>query len=220
VRRKAIKGWGGAVLVAGVLFVVVIHDFLAINEPVQANVLVVEGWVCESAAMKEAAEEFNRGKYDVVVTVGVLSSEQGSGSMQGNSAVQAAVQLRKLGVDDHAIEALAVPNIDRHRTYTSALAVKHWLVGSKINVVGINVFTLGAHARKSLALFKRAFSERVPIGVIAGTEDGYDTERWWLSTRGIYTVLRKTVGYLYAEWWPLPDDFLALNGQVVSFEGR
>ncbi len=219
-KHRAVKGWGVAVLAAAVLFVLGIHDFLTINEPVQANVLVVEGWVWESAAMKGAAEEFNRGKYDVVVTVGVLPRGQESGLMQGNSAVQAAEQLKKLGVNGHAIEALAVPNIDRHRTYASALAVKHWLAGSKVNVVGINVFTLGAHARKSLVLFKRAFSERVPIGVIAGTEDGYDTERWWLSARGIYTVLRKTVGYLYAEWWPLPDDVLALNGQVVSFGGK
>jgi hypothetical protein len=218
--RGALAGWVVAVLAAAVLFVLGIHDFLAINDPVQANVLVVEGWAWESAAMKEAAEEFNRGKYDVVVTVGILPRGQESGLIQGNSAAHAAEQLKKLGVNGHAIEALAVPNIDRHRTYASALAVKHWLVGSKVNVVGINVFTLGAHARKSLVLFKRAFSERVPIGVIAGTEDGYDTERWWLSARGIYTVLRKAIGYLYAEWWPLSDDLLALNGQVVSFGGR
>jgi hypothetical protein len=89
---------------------------------------------------------------------------------------------------------------------SSALAVKKWLADSKVETLGINVFTLGAHARKSLVLFKRALGGSVPVGVISGTEDGYDTERWWLSMRGIYTVLRKTVGYLYAEWWPLPDD--------------
>ena len=207
--RGALKGWGIAILAVMVLFVLAIHDFLAINDPVRANVLVVEGWVWESAAMQEAAEEFNHGKYDVVVTVGVLSGKQERGMMQENSAVHAAERLRKLGVDDHAIQVLTVPNIDRHRTYASALAVKHWLKDSKIDAVGVNVFTLGAHARKSLVLFRRAFGESIPIGVIAGTEDGYDPERWWLSVRGIYTVLRKTLGYLYAEWWPLPDDFLS-----------
>ena len=206
--RWALKGCAVAVLIAVVWFVLSIHDFLAISNPVQANVLVVEGWVWESAAMQEVAEEFNRGKYVVVVTVGILAGKQVSGAMDENDAVQAAEQLRKLGVDDHAIEVLTVSNVDRHRTYTSALAVKHWLVDSKVHAIGINVFTLGAHARKSLVLFKRAFGEGIPVGVIAGTEDRYDPQRWWLSMSGIATVLRKTVGYLYAKCWPLPDDLI------------
>lgn len=215
--RGVFKGVGVVVLAAVVLFVLSIHNFLAINDPVQANVLVVEGWTWESAAMQEAAEEFNRGKYDVVITVGVLSSGPGSGSMQENDAAHAAEELRKLGVADRVIQVLAVSNIDRHRTYASALAAKHWLASSTIDVVGINVVTLGAHARKSVVLFKRALGGRVPVGVISGTDDGYDPERWWLSVRGIYIVLRKTVGYLYAEWWPLPDDLLASTGQVPLF---
>ena len=206
--RRTLKGWAVVVLIAGVWFILAVHDFLAISDPVQANVLVVEGWVWESAAMQEVAEELNRGKYDIVVTVSVLTGDEESESMQENDAAHAAEQLRKLGVDDRAIEALAVPNIDRHRTYTSALAVKHWLVDSRIHAIGINVFTLGAHARKSLILFKRAFGEGVPVGVIAGKEDRYDPRRWWLSARGITTVLRKSVGYLYAKWWPLTDDLL------------
>ena len=201
-----------AVLIALVWFVLAIHDFLAISDPVQANVLVVESWVRESAAMQEVADEFNRGKYDVVLTASLLPGAQGSGPMQENNATHAAEQLRKLGVDAHVIKVLTVPNLDRHRTYTSALAVKHWLVNSQVHAIGINVYTIGAHARKSQVLFRRAFDRSIPIGVIAGTETGYSPERWWLSMRGIYTVLRKTVGYLYAKWWPLPDDLRSSAG--------
>lgn len=218
--RWVLRGGSVVVLTATVLCVSGIHDFLAINESVHANVLVAEGWAWDSAAMQEAAEEFNRGGYDVVITVGVISNAQGSESMQENFAEQAAEQLRKFGVDDQAVQVLAVPYVDRHRTYASALAVKRWLAGSKIHPVGINVVTLGAHARKSLVLFKRAFGERVPVGVIAGAEDAYDPERWWLSVTGIYTVLRKTVGYLYAEWWPMPDDLLVSTNQMTLFGGK
>lgn len=207
--RWVLRGGSVAVLAAIVLFASAIHDFLGINDPVQANVLVVEGWAWESPAMKKAADEFNRGKYDVVLTVGVLPGAQESESIQEDFAELSAEELIRFGVDAQAIQALAIPYVDRHRTYASALAVKHWLAGSKIDVVGINVVTLGAHARKSLVLFKRAFGERVPIGVIAGAENAYDPERWWLSVSGIYTVLRKAIGYLYAEWWPLPDDLPA-----------
>lgn len=218
--RGALKGCSVAALAAVVVFAATIHDFLAINDPVRANVLVVEGWAWESPAMQEAAEEFNRGGYDVMITVGALPNARESESMHENSAAHAAEQLMKFGVDDRAIEVLAVHNVDRHRTYASALAVKRWLANSKIDAVGINVFTLGAHARKSLVLFKRAFGGRVPVGVIAGTEDGYNPERWWLSIRGIYTVLRKTIGYLYAEWWPLPDDLPAATDLVLLFGGK
>ena len=210
-----VKSWIVAVLLAVVVFVFTIHDFLAMNDPVQANILVIEGWIWESSAMKDAAKEFKSGGYDLVVTVGTLPRWQAGEPLEENAAAHAADQLRKFGVNEQAIQILTVPNIDRHRTYTSALAVKRWLLDSHIHVVGINVFTLGAHARKSLVLFNRAFGENTPIGVIAGIEDSYDPEQWWLSVKGIYIVLRKTIGYLYAEWWPLPDDLLASTGQVA-----
>ncbi|MBX3304851.1 MAG: hypothetical protein KF751_02250 [Nitrospira sp.] len=216
---RTCTAWIAAALAVVVWFATTIHDFLTITAPVHANVLVVEGWVWDSAAMREAAQEFNRGGYDIVVSVGILSSAQESEPMQGNSAELAAKRLKEFGLDDCVIEVLAVSNINRHRTYTSALAVKHWLADAKIHVVGINVFTLGAHARKSLVLFKRAFGQSVSVGVIAGVEDSYEPDRWWLSARGIYTVLRKTIGYLYAEWWPLPDDPRASPDQV-AFLGR
>ncbi|HBR50739.1 MAG TPA: cytosine deaminase [Nitrospira sp.] len=195
-----------AVLLTVIVFALTIHDFLAINHPVHANVLVVEGWIWESSAMKDAAAEFKSGPYTTVVTVGTLPSWHESGQSDETAASRAAEQLKHLGVSEQAIHILTVRNIDNHRTYTSALAVKQWLLNSHLPVTGINVFTIGAHARKSLVLFKRAFGDNTPIGVIAGIENGYDPERWWLSVNGIYTVLRKTIGYLYAEWWPLPDD--------------
>lgn len=210
-----VKSWIVAVLLAVAVFIFTIHDFLAMNDPVQANILVVEGWIWESAAMKDAAKEFNSGGYDLVVTVGTLPRWHAGEPLEENAAAHAADQLRKFGVNEQVIQILTVPNIDRHRTYTSALAVKRWLLDSHIHVVGINVFTLGAHARKSLVLFKRALGENTPIGVIAGIEDSYDPEQWWLSVKGIYIVLRKTIGYLYAEWWPLPDDLLASTDQVA-----
>lgn len=217
--RTVLTGGIVAVLAAVVFSASVVHEFLAINAPLQANILVVEGWAWESAAMQEAAQEFHRGGYDLVVSVGIRSPARESGPMQRNAAESAAKRLKEFGLDDRAIKVLAVSNIDRHRTYASALAVKHWLADAKIHVVGINVFTLGAHARKSLVLFQRAFGRSVPIGVISGTEDSYDPQRWWLSMKGIYTVLRKTLGYLYAEWWPLPDDPHA-SPDPVAFLGR
>ena len=47
-----------------------IQGFLSKNEPVNANILVVEGWLPDYA-MKKAAEEFNDGAYDYIITSGL-----------------------------------------------------------------------------------------------------------------------------------------------------
>ena len=202
--RQRFRLFGLVALIAALVFVLTIHDFLAISRPVVGNILVVEAWIWDSSAIKEAADEFTRGHYEWLVTFGGPIGEEGSPD-QKNSAVLAAIKLRGLGVDKSRIIVLPVPNVTFHRTYASALTLRNWLISSKIETTGINVVTLGAHARKSLVLFKRALGPETNVGVIAGTEDDYDQSRWWLSARGFYVTMRKTLGYLYAVFWPIPE---------------
>lgn len=155
--------------------------------------------------MKEAAEEFSRGQYKYLVTVGGPVEGDEGPTNQKNFAELAARRLQELGVAESSITVLNVPIVTNHRTYASALAVRNWINNSKIEVTGVNVFTLGAHARKSLVLFKRALGPEIKVGVISGTDTDYDPAHWWISVRGIYVILRKTLGYLYAIFWPLPD---------------
>jgi hypothetical protein len=205
--RKRLRFFGIAAALFGVLlFVLGIHDFLAINRPVNGNILAVESWIWESAAMREAAEEFKRGRYAWLVTAGAPGGGNGNAGDQKSSADLAARRLQELGVDQKLIVVLTGPKVKLHQTYTSAVTLRNWLNRSKTETTGVNVFTLGAHARKSLVLFQRALGPGINVGVIAGTEDGYDTRRWWLSARGIYVVARKALGYLYAVCWPFPHD--------------
>jgi len=195
-----------ATLGVALAFVLTIHDFLAISRPVNGDILVVEGWIWRSSAMKEAAEEFHRGHYKWLVTVGESFEDDGKGSAQRDSGELAAKRLREYGVDEGSIVVLPGPNVPRHRTYASALMLREWLARSKTETTGVNVFTLGAHARKSVVLFERALGAGTRVGVIAGTDDSYNAHRWWLSTTGIYVIMRKTAGYLYAVCWPLPQN--------------
>ena len=199
--RKKIPLLGIAALFGVLVFVLGINDFLAINRRVDGNILVVEGWIWRSAAMREAMDEFNRGRYAWLVTLGAPAE---GATDRTSSAELAAGRLRELGVDESRIVMLAVPWVERHQTYTSAVTLRNWLISSKTETTGVNVFTLGAHARKSLVLFRRALGPEMKVGVIAGTEDTYDTQRWWLSARGTYVVARKVLGYLYAVCWPFP----------------
>jgi DUF218 domain len=201
---------GLTTLLASLVFALTIHDFLAISRPIDGNVLVVEAWILSSLAIREAMEEFERGHYKWLVTVGGPIGEDEEPAGQENSAELAARELRELGVDANRVIVLPIINVTRHRTYASALALKSWLGRSNIETTGVNVFTRGVHARKSLVLFRRALGPGTPVGVIAGTDDTYDPSRWWDSARGIYAVMRKTLGFLYAVVWPLPDDLSVL----------
>jgi hypothetical protein len=197
-------------LVVGFAIVLTINDFLAINRRVETNILVVEGWVYNHPAIREAAEEFERGQYRLLITVGGPIGEPKGNPDQQSLAMVAAIRLQELGIDKRRIVVLTVPKVSRHRTYASALALRNWLRDSGTQTTGVNVFTIGPHARKSLVLFGRALGPGIAVGVIAGTDDEYDPDRWWISARGIYVMFRKLLGYLYAVTWPLPEN-LPLN---------
>jgi len=191
------------VLIAVAATLARLHDFLAMNAPVAANVLVVEAWIWQAPAMREAADEFMRGHYDRAIAVGAPVEEE-SGDRSHSSAELAAARLKELGVPAAAIVTLPLTGDTTHRTYRSALLVREWLRRSHERVTGLNVFTLGSHGRKSLILFQRALGSGLPLGVISGTDHTFDPKQWWISPRGIYVIARKTAGYLYAVFWPLP----------------
>lgn len=193
--------FGGLLLVAVIAYLMLIHDFLAVNEPVRAEILIVEGWIWARPVMHEVVEEFQRGKYQCVVCVG------GPGKVAGESyANLAARRLIQLGMDTQAVHVLPVSDAERHRTFGAALAVRNWLKTEKPEVRAVNVLTLGVHARKSWVIFRKAFQPGVDVGIIAGTESDYPVQTWWISPTGIYLVLRNTMGYLYAlAWSPLSE---------------
>lgn len=196
--------------VAVLVFVLGINDFLAISLPVDGDILVVEGWFWHSSAMREVMDEFKTGHYKWLVAVGGPIDVNGRVADQKSSAELAATRLRELGVNENLIIVLPVPSVKLHQTYSSAVTLRNWLIRSKTETTGVNVFTLGIHARKTLVLFRRALGPGIKVGVIAGTEDTYNASRWWLSARGIHMVARKTLGYLYAVFWPLPNPGSAL----------
>jgi len=203
-RRITFLVLGLALLLGGGTVMSGLHDFLAITRTVDANVLVVEGWIWESPSMAEAADEFGNGRYRWVLTVGGPVDESAEEGTSPTGADLAAAKLKELGLPAGAVIALPDTTPNPHRTYSSALRVRDWLNRNQA-ATGVNVFTSGTHARKSLVLFRRALGSEHPLGVIAGTDHTFDARRWWLSGRGIHVLARKTAGYLYAVLWPLPN---------------
>jgi hypothetical protein len=181
-------------ITVGLLFALLsVYDFLAINNPVGEGTLVVEAWI-PAHALAESAKVFTSGRYSYLVVVG--GPIQGS-RPRSNYDDLAAERLEKLGFDAKKLVKIAVPGASIGHTLASATAVKRWLVNSGNSVCCVDVFTAGAHARKSWIVFRYALGDRYRVGIISGAEVSFDPRIWFFSRKGVQKVVRNLAGYAY-----------------------
>ena len=200
------RGWLlllGSLIAALTLLTVSIHPFLAMTRPVHGDILVVEGWMPDSA-LEKALALLHEHDYDLIVTTGGPLTKGSHFAQFPTSAELTAATLRELGADPHPVVAVAAPPSARDRTYATALALKDWLRRSRSLVKSLDVYSLGAHARRTRLLFQKALGDDVTVGVIAADPD-YDVDHWWSSSSGVRTVVHETVAYLYARFLFFPD---------------
>lgn len=204
-KEKLIFTFQGCILVLGLIifffliYFVNIHSFLAVTSRLDADLLIVEGWMSDFA-IKSAIAEFDRSSYQKLITTG---SPLGKGfylSEYKNFAEISAATLIVLGFDPDLVIAVPTPNVIKCRTTASAMAVKEWLASSDLKVNSINVYTLGTHARRSWMNYRRVFSPDIKVGVIALEPKGYDSRRWWRSSAGVRTVIGEAIAYFYARF--------------------
>jgi hypothetical protein len=180
-----------------------VYSFLAVNEPVPSDVLVVEGWVPEYA-LKEAVNEFRKGKYRVVVTTGAPIFSHPTLLNFDNYAELASAYFVKVGIDEKMVAPVPATKVERDRTYESALALRNWLMRGPAKVHSLDVFTLGAHARRTRMLFQYALGNDVVVGVIAARDETFNSEEWWKYGSGVRSVIGEFLTYAYAKvfFWP------------------
>jgi uncharacterized SAM-binding protein YcdF (DUF218 family) len=178
-------------------FLLGIHPFLAVTAPVQARILVVEGWLPDYA-VAEALREFQRHPYDRIYTTGG-PLERGTYLTDHDSfADVAAATLRKLGAPHPAVIAVPTTERYRNRTYESAVALRNYLATHQLHPDAINLVTEGTHARRSRLCFRRALGRDVRVGVISIPNRDYDSNQWWRYSSGIKTILGESLAVLYA----------------------
>ena len=196
------RGW----LVLGVAFVAAVlavrawlQPFLAVTDTVTCHYLVVEGWAPDYA-LRLAAEEFRRGSYRMIFCTGG-PLEQGSLLAEHKTYAEVAARsLEKLGVPPEAIAGVPAGSRKRGRTWGSAVALGSKIEREKMAVDGINIVTVGVHARRTRLLFRRALGAEIPVGVISVPPRDYDPQTWWQSSYGLKDVLGETVGCV-GEWF-------------------
>ena len=61
----------------------------------------------------------------------------------------------------------------------------------------INVYTRGAHARRSRLVFAKVFGPATKVGVISWQPTDFAAEHWWHSSERTEDLIKETVGYTF-----------------------
>jgi hypothetical protein len=110
-----------------------------------------------------------------------------------SNAELAKMQLINLGVDSSLIKAVPAEKVIINRTLTSALAFRDWLGSESIDVRGINIISMGTHARRTWMTYNRILNEKYEIGIISLPESGSSK----FSLKRILKTIRETLGIIY-----------------------
>lgn len=203
------RGW--LVLFAGLLacvllFLATIHPFLAVTRRVNAEDLVMEGWI-HKYAVRAAAAEFKSGNYRRVFSTG--GPIEGLGPLTNGAPTSAGVGARHLqeaGVPKEAITAVPSAVRDRDRTYSGAVALHLWLQENHPEIHKIDIITVGPHARRTRLLFQKALGKNVSVGIISVPNPDYPPNRWWRYSEGVREIISEGAAYLYARFLFHPDN--------------
>jgi hypothetical protein len=184
-------------------FVWKVHPFLAKNAPINADILVVEGWLPDYA-LKAAINEFEQRPYQALVTIGgsiprgfFLSEYKTFAELAGATLIALNFDPEKLVVIADDITPLNPKLSAANRTHDSAIKLQTWFTSFSAEATSMNLFTLGTHARRSWILFKKVFEPRIRVGIISAQPLHYDPAKWWASSEGNRTIIAELLAYIF-----------------------
>jgi hypothetical protein len=162
-----------------------------------AEILVVEGWICDDGLVA-AAHEFVTGGYKLVVVTGEYTSGRWNTQRWCFADVASAALLRS-GIPADSIVRAPAEYSERMRTFESALAVRsrlHELRGLH-QPSSVNVYTAGLHARRSQLVYAKVLGEDYKVGVISWMPTNFLASPWWKSSDRAKDMIIETVGWFF-----------------------
>lgn len=172
------------------------YPFLSPSYEPVSKTLVIEGWIPESG-LKEALAFYRKNRYEKMIITGVPITQWTYSSPFSNMADASAGTMRQLHFKDTIYRAIIPSTIQRDRTYSTAVSMKMQLSRWGISDENFDLFSMGAHARRSYLMYKKAFPG-FKIGLITSTDPSFDPDRWYASSRGFRTVFGELVSYFYS----------------------
>jgi hypothetical protein len=170
--------------------------FLSLTWRAPSQILVVEGWI-GFEAIGGAKAEFDQHDYQYVVATGGVTAGEGWQKAGWSYAEGTENELVRLGIPRQKIIVAPARETRTQRTYESAVAVWYALQSKGIRPRGLNVFTIGSHARRSRLVFSKTSDAATQVGVISWTPPGYAGAPWWSSSDRARELVAETAGYIY-----------------------
>ena len=180
-----------------------IYLYLAVTELAPgARTLVVEGWL-DATELEDVAPFLRGHRYERVLVTGGPVLAWADTQTLVSSAERAAVYLRRHGVDAPPVVAVPAPASAQDRTFLSAVMVREWAAREHVPLDAIDVFSAGAHARRTRAVYRLALPHS-EVGIFATPSHEFDAAHWWRSSAAAKTVLGETIGLAWTAccFWP------------------
>jgi hypothetical protein len=204
-RNKELLKIFGIIVASCVLLIFFVHffysEFPEKTKKINANILIVEGWL-PTPALEKAKYEFQHDGYDILIITGLNFTEnyyQVSMDRKNriinnfnSNAEQTRNELIRMGVDPSRIVAVPAEGTNINRTLKSALAFRDWLKESKCQVKGINIISFGPHARRKWMIYDKILGKNYSVGIIYLPD--YDNHNF---LREIFKELREFFGLVY-----------------------
>ncbi len=201
-----LKGWlflTFVLILVLISFGLSIHPFLRVSRPVNADVMVIEGWVPD-ITIKGAIAEFQKKNYRLMITTG---NEIGRGKYLSDYktfADLAAATAMALGLNQDQVVSVPNKTVSVNRTAASAKAVKQWLLDSDLHIKAINLYSHDVHTRRSWLVFKTLLKPEIKVGAIAFSPSY--SKSWWKTSTGVKSVIMEAIAYLYTKLiWPFEN---------------
>ena len=170
-------------------------NYLAITQPEYGQYLVVEGWQDEHS-LKQALTLFQDNQYELLITTGGPDTRHIVPKYK-TYAEQSAAFLLKQGLDSKKLFVIATPASAQNRTFLSAVFVREWFESQNIDNASLDIVSNAVHARRTLTLYKMAFTSNTQIGIYASEPSGYSLSKWWETSDGAKSVLTEMAGIMW-----------------------
>lgn len=164
-----------AVAAGSIAFVLFVHPFLAVTQKVDADILIVEGWVPDYM-IPSAVQEFRTGHYLLLAISGLENDPGLPRTAELSDAQKHKARLERLGIAPNAIALCPAPFARWLRTSKTAQAVQHKIAELGLKPKGINVLTAGPHARETWVAYQHIFGPEVPVGIISVPKNNYPAD--------------------------------------------
>lgn len=211
-KKKTIRvlTWRGWLFVLAILFILFylfmtrIYGYLKKNTDPKSKVLVVEGWVPEGG-LREAIKLYDSCHYEYMIVTGIPITQWTFSSPYSNMADASARSMKEMFFKD-SIYIINIPtSVVRDRTYSTAVGLKIKWDSYNIPYQTFDLFSMGAHARRSFNMYEKVFGDRI-TGVISAEDSSFDSKKWYTTSRGFRTILSEFLTYSYALFFFHPDE--------------